>query len=62
MQKAIKWVQVGVPYDESSANEMKDAIEEFWKTHGIVVRVDLRVVPLPGRPQLVDVRFDVFRQ
>jgi hypothetical protein len=62
MMDEIKFIQVDAPYDAAKANQMKSEIEEFWKAHGIVVRVDLTVVPFPGRPQLLDVKFDVFKQ
>lgn len=62
LEEEAKPVQAGAPYDEAKANQMKAAIEEFWKARGIVVRVDLTVLPLPGRPQLLAVKFDVFKQ
>ncbi len=62
MQDVTKFIQGGAPYDESNANQMKAAIEEFWKARGVAVRVDVSVVPFPGRPQLVEVKFDVFKQ
>ena len=62
LEEEAKPLRAGAPYDEANANQMKAVIEEFWKERGIAVKVVITVTPFPGKPQLLAVKFDVFKQ
>lgn len=57
-----KYVQVDRPYDQKNANDMSGALENFWKTRGIMVKVVATLTPVPNRPRYSDLEFDVYKQ
>jgi hypothetical protein len=53
---------VETAYDQKKADEMKKAIEAFWKERGLKVKVRVTLKPLPQAPRYATLEFDEYKQ
>jgi hypothetical protein len=53
---------VETAYDQKKADEMKKAIEAFWKERGLKVKVRVTLTRLPDAPRYATLQFDEYKQ
>lgn len=54
--------RVETTYDQKKTDDMKEALEHFWRERGIAVRVLVALTPVPSAPGYVFLEFNIYRQ
>jgi hypothetical protein len=54
-------ITAGTLYDQKKVDETKKALEDFWKSRGIMVEINATLTPLPDKRH-TSLRFDIYKK
>jgi hypothetical protein len=53
--------RVETAYDQKKTDDLKAALEDFWRERGIAVKVLVALTPVPSAPGYVHLEFNLYR-